>query len=325
MTDQPNSNSPAPAPVVAEPVPAAATAAAPATATVLNGTNGVVEPAVAAPATWPDDWRDKFAAGDAKLLDQLKRFSSPEMVGQSWRSLAQKLSTGELRAALPKDAKPEQIAEWRKDNGIPEKPDDYTASLPQGLVIGDDDKKTIGDFFKAAHDVNAPPAVVGKMVDWYYKNLENLQVERTTQDQTAVKSAEDALRAKYGNDYRLNLTGLEHLFGRAQDGTLKGSFYMPDGVAGALYNARTADGTPILADPAVIDWFVTTSRELHPDVFRTIVPSSPGVVGAGLDTRITEIETVMRTDRKTYNKSPAMQKEYQDLLAAKERQSSRAA
>src|SRR5258708_21334725 len=41
-------------------------------ATLLTGSGPGAEPAAAA-TTWPDDWREKFANGDEKLLGRLKR------------------------------------------------------------------------------------------------------------------------------------------------------------------------------------------------------------------------------------------------------------
>src|SRR3990167_10392063 len=54
----------------------------------------------APPATWPDDWRGRFAGKDADALKRLNRFQSPEGVYKSWRSLEQRLSAGEIKSAL---------------------------------------------------------------------------------------------------------------------------------------------------------------------------------------------------------------------------------
>ena len=72
-----------------------------------------------------DDWRTRLAGGDEKELKRLSRFASEADVYKAYRELEKKKSSGELKQALSKDATPEQIAEWRKENGIPETPDKY--------------------------------------------------------------------------------------------------------------------------------------------------------------------------------------------------------
>ena len=98
------------------------------------------EEGAAPPATWPDDWRGRLAGKDADALKRLNRFQSPEGVYKSWRSLEQRLSAGEIKSALPKDASDEQVAEWRKENGLPEKPDGYQLTRVIGREWTEADK-----------------------------------------------------------------------------------------------------------------------------------------------------------------------------------------
>ena len=69
---------------------------------------------------WSDDWRSKMAGGDAKEAKRLERFASPKEVFKSYRAFETRLSSGELKSAMPKDAKPENLTAWRAENGIPE-------------------------------------------------------------------------------------------------------------------------------------------------------------------------------------------------------------
>src|SRR3546814_3644725 len=64
------------------------------------------------------------------------------------------LVTGVQTCALPIYATPEQIAEWRKEQGIPEKPEDYDLKFDNGLVIGEADKPLVAEFLKASHATN---------------------------------------------------------------------------------------------------------------------------------------------------------------------------
>ena len=76
------------------------------------------DPAATPPVQdWSDDWRSKMAGGDAKEAKRLERFASPKEVFKSYRAFETRLSSGELKSALPKDAKPEQLTAWRAENG----------------------------------------------------------------------------------------------------------------------------------------------------------------------------------------------------------------
>src|SRR5580765_7475618 len=74
---------------------------------------------------WPADWRKNIAGDDEKELAQASRYASPADIWKKARALEQRLSSGELRPVLTKDAKPEEITAYRKAHGIPEAPDKY--------------------------------------------------------------------------------------------------------------------------------------------------------------------------------------------------------
>ncbi|MGF7446190.1 hypothetical protein V7P28_21410, partial [Klebsiella michiganensis] len=84
----------------------------------------------------------ELAGDDAKYRKQLERYASPEALAKAHRELQSKMSSGEFRAAkLPENPTNEELARWRKDNGVPDKADDYLADLPSGIVLGDEDKE----------------------------------------------------------------------------------------------------------------------------------------------------------------------------------------
>ncbi len=112
------------------------------TGTVLDG---VSDTPVAAPVTWPENWRDEMAGGDEKERKRLERFASPADVYKSNRELEKKLSTGKFKVDLPENPTEEQIAAYRKDMGIPED-GKYDTEIGGGFVWSDDDKPAL-DFF----------------------------------------------------------------------------------------------------------------------------------------------------------------------------------
>src|SRR5688572_23894721 len=110
--------------------------------TLVGGAAAAENAQAIAPADWPADWRQKLAGEDKKTLERLGRMASPADLLKSYRALEQKISAGELKKGLPENATPEQVAEWRREQGLPEKPEGYleNLSLPDGVVLGEADK-----------------------------------------------------------------------------------------------------------------------------------------------------------------------------------------
>lgn len=259
---------------------------------------------------WGDNWRQQYAGEDTKRLGQLERFASPKAVLDAYFSAQEKIRSGELRSPLPENATPEQVAAYREQNGIPEKPEGYFEKLPDGLVIGDADKPLFNSFAEGLHKLNAPPQIAQYAVSWYNKLQEEQAAKVAEGDTTAKAATEDALRVEWGADYRANINHIQGFLAQA-----------PEGVSDLISNARGADGKAILNDLNVVRWLASVARDLNPT--GTIVPAG-GSVGKGLEDEITEIETFMRTDRAAYNKDEKKQSRLRDLYTARERQQKRA-
>jgi hypothetical protein len=267
-----------------------------------------------APA-WRDDWRTVMAAGDDKELKRLERFKSPQDVHRSMRELEKKLSSGKLKEDLSADATPEQLAAFRKANGIPEKPDGYLEKLPDGLVIGADDKPMVESLLGRIHGKNPDPAVVSEMLGWYYDQKEAMASAQSEADKAYERTATDALREEWGGEYRGNLNSINSMLASepaADDGTP---------LAGLLMGARLADGTLLGNNPATLRWLARIADERNPAGF-----VAPGVGGSQIETIESEINSIkdkMRTDRASYDRDASMQKRYQTLISARDKLSAR--
>lgn len=272
---------------------------------------------------WGEKWREELSGGDAKKLSQLQRYASPTDYVNATFALRQKMDSGELKAAAtkpPENATPEQMTEWRKENGIPEKPEGYLEGLPDGVVIGDQDKKMFGTFAEAMHKANMPPAAVHAALGWYYSNFENIEAEQVTADKQTLASSEDAMRSAWGADYRTNTNMISSYLS-----TLAGQ----DGknvVADALMSARAGDGTPLLHMPQMLGWLATLAREAGGAI---TVPAAQGMTQAAtVESRINEIEAMMKPTSpqyRNYLSNPAIEAEYRKLIEARERLKARAA
>src|ERR1700744_6473820 len=53
---------------------------------------------------WPENWRQQIAGEDKSLLTQLERFADPAAIFKQNRELQAKLSSGQVRTALPEGA-----------------------------------------------------------------------------------------------------------------------------------------------------------------------------------------------------------------------------
>lgn len=261
------------------------------------------EDAVAKTGDWPSDWRSKIAGDDADFLKELERFPDLQKLGKSWRDAQKKIRSGELKHQLPADATPEQLAEWRKQNGIPNDAKGYNVNLPNGKILGEQDQPHVASFTEAMHGLNAPDAVVNRALEWYFDFQENAKSELQQKDRGFRATAEEDLRDKWGVEYKGNLTAIKNML----DGA---------GVHDLLMTSRGGDGRLLGANPDVLQWLAGLSRELNPT--GTIVPSDGQTTLKSIETRLEELAKLQRTDPKKYW-GPETQDEERKLLAAQQR------
>lgn len=320
---------PAAAPAAAAPAaatPAAAPAAASPAPEPPKGGAAPADPPATPPADPPaakslDNWRD-LAVGtlpdDAspeqkeehdKLTKLVKRFNTLPDAVKALREAQRKISSGELKAPLPKNATPEQVAEWRRENGIPEKPEDYKIELPKGAVLGDADKPIVDGFVKAMHEKNTPPDVVNAAVAWYVQSQEERLQAMAESDKAYRAAMEDTLREEWGSDFRANKDGVEAMVGQ-----------WPEEVRKALLTARTGEGF-LIEHPGVMRALADQARQLG-FVGATVVPKG-GDLGASVDQEIAAIEKSMfnedGTKNSAYWKSDKAQARYAQLLETRGR------
>jgi hypothetical protein len=303
---------PAPSPPPA-PVPSPTPDPAPGPVPTPSPDPAPAPPSEPAKGYWPDDWRQRIAGTDEKLLKRLERFVEPADVVKSWRELEAQRDSGKLRPARPgADAKPEDIAAWRKENGIPEKPDDYKLELPSGLVPGEEDKPLLASFLADALEADLTSAQASRVADWYYKTLDASHKAREEQDSAVRRQTEDVLRQDWGGDYRPNTSIANQTLAETY-----GTF------AEQLVAARLPDGTLLGDHPEFIRGNAKLGRELNPA--HTIVPGDSATAAKRLADEKAAIEDRMSKDYPGYMKDAAARKRYGEILAAEEKLKARAA
>jgi hypothetical protein len=261
---------------------------------------------------WKDDWRERFAKGDEKLLKRLQRFTSPDNVLSAWRDAEKKITSGQYKRSLPEDASPEEVAAWRKESGIPDDPKGYSLDLSGGKVVGDQDKPALEKILAAAHSANVPQSGVSSIVDAYYDMQEEQAAKRQLADAAFKRSAEDALRAEWGADYRVNGAQIDNLI------ATYGSPELPD----LLFAGRTADNQVVGNHPEVLKFLANLSRELNP--VPTMVPSNGRTVTETISDRLDAIREMQRKGDPRYW-SEKIQAEELQLLEAQTKHKGRAA
>jgi len=266
---------------------------------------------------WPADWRANIAGTDEKLAARLSRYSSPKDVANALASMQAKISAGELRSTLPKNATEDQVKAWRIENGIPDSPDKYDLKLAGGLVVGAEDKPLIDNLLKSLHAVNANSGVASQVVNFYYEQKEAEEANRHQADKEAAAKASDAMHAEWGPEFRPNMNMVENLLSSA-----------PAGVGDLIKFGRLSDGTPIMAHPEAIRWLNTLAREINP--VTTLIPNAGANISGAIEDEIKKHEGNMGAPKgskeyKAYWEDEKAQARYRDLLDARERAKKKAA
>lgn len=254
--------------------------------------------------TFASTWRADISGGDEKATKLLERYSTPQDFTKAYLEAVKKISSGELAKPLAKDATPEQVAEWRKGNGIPEKPEGYFEKLPNGLVIGEDDKPLFDAVAQKLHARNVQPEVIHDLAEWYY-GMQNQQIQtQQAADAEAKPALEASLREAWGADFKANANVYASYLEAA-----------PKEVQDVLKSARDAEGNFILYRPEVVSWLVSQAREINPAGH--ITPAGNEGTVQSVQAEIDTIEKFMRTNRTEYNKDEKMQARARQLYEAR--------
>lgn len=246
------------------------------------------------------NWRDDFAGDDDKFKSTLERFSTAGEMGTAFREAQGKIRSGQFRDAPGPDADEGDIKAFREANGIPLEAAGYMENLPDGLVIGEEDREIMGDFMGVLHEMNVEPKVGHAVIDWYNNFAETQQDALADNDSADHQETEDQLRQTWGGDYRANI----NLVGSLIDSTFGTEFKE------VILNARDPDGRAIMNIPGVLEGLAELSRKVNP-VAQLAPPG--GDPQQTLNEEISEIEKIMSEDRPRYNKDEGMQARLRQL------------
>lgn len=231
------------------------------------------------------------------MLGRLQRYGSPEAALQALIAAQNRISSGELKPVLGKDATPEQLTEWRTAHGIPETPDKY--DLGKDVKIAEADKPMFDVMMKAMHGENATPQHVAAVVKTWYSLTQQAKEAQAEADKAVATASEDALRTEWGPEFRKH-TNLIH-------GLLDGAG--SQGLKENVMGGRLADGTPIASSPAMLRMLLGLALVQNPT--GVVVPGGGGENGETIKTEIDKLQKIPAN-----KKTDAQSTRERDLIGA---------
>lgn len=245
---------------------------------------------------WPEDWREKLANGDDAMLKVLKRYSSPTTFAKGWKEREDLIRSGKLKAAKPDGSDEKAMAEWRKENGVPDDPTGYVIPDTVKGVLVDADKPLVAAWFEDAHAIGMPQDMAAKGIEWYGKAIGQLQEQQAAADIAYREEAEDALRKEWSHaEYKANTT--------------LGARWLASTPLGETWaELRTPDGRRLGDNPDFMMWAADNGRQSFGDVsFAT------GDAERRFTARKEEIEKIRDTDFDRYE-AEGLDREYRTII-----------
>lgn len=246
-------------------------------------------------AAFPDNWRELASGGNEDRLKLLKRYGSLDGVVKALQEKEAFIRSGKIKRDMPDPKDEKAMSEWRKEQGIPDKPEDYKLPEPLTKRLVDEDKPILANFMERMHGKNWSPAQVQDGVEWYADLQEQVAEQIAQQDEQAKETADDVLRQNWARDeYKPGLT-------------LAKRFWEASGVE-SLSEARLPDGRKLGNIPEFIMWSSDQGRERFGDVV-----FSSGDAETKFNNEKAEIEKIRDTDFARYE-SEGWDKKYRQIL-----------
>lgn len=158
------------------------------------------------------NWADNLPDALKPAKNELGKYADPEQLLLGHWNKAQMLGRQkEVKPPLP-DAKPEEIAAWKKAIGAPESPDGYKfekpANLPEGMQWDD---ATVKNFAKVAHELHLTPYQASKLAEYDLAQKQSMiQAGQGIIAESRTK-AESELKAEWGDNFSRNIETVKSL------------------------------------------------------------------------------------------------------------------
>ena len=284
------------------------------TGTLLDTTDDVPGSNAPAAETPADPWeglKQRLAKGDTKILNQLNRYASLENFARAGLAAQQKIRSGEFAKPLAEDASVAEIAEYRKQNGIPAEPSGYALPEINGYEWGEEDKEVAEAFLERMHRQNAAPALVSDALQWYGEHVAAEREAQAVLDKEDRDKTENDLRAQFGPDYRPTMALISRLVEDEASGF---------GALGIdILKARLPDGRQLGAVSDFMGPLAALARTTYGDGGFVA-----GDAAAAITERKQEIRAIMKAEPERYYRE-GLDKEYLDILEREQKAKASAA
>jgi len=163
-------------------------------------------PWIGADGKFTEGWLDRIPEDLKDAKPSLSKFQSLPDLAKSYRHLEQTLGKKANATYIPDpDAKPEEIAAYRKKIGVPETPEGYKIApekLPEGVTWSEE---LVKPYAAIAHKYNIPEAALKELA------AANVQQEALRLTETMglleaeLKQGEETLKKDWGADFQKNI------------------------------------------------------------------------------------------------------------------------
>ena len=246
---------------------------------------------------------DKKAVTDrvSRMKAQIGRYGTVEAAMIALADAQDKLRSKQDTEPLPKDASPEEIAEWREKHGLPKEAKDI--AIPRVEITTEDGKRAYREWTEAdkplhdafrqvAFDADLSQAQVDKLVSWQFKSAQDSVAANKQQlqslDKDARKAARTELREEWGNEYDARIAVVERF--------IKDEEALPNGAGKKLWAARDPEtGERIAYDIEIMKLIANAAQDKYGEgAFIS------GDAKAAIADEEEKIQTIMRTDFPRY-------------------------
>jgi hypothetical protein len=244
-----------------------------------------------------DDAREKF-------LSRLAKYPSREAALLALIDAQNKISSGKYKSALPDDATDEELAAWRKENGIPDDAKGYKLPKVQGEEWTEADKPGIDKLLGRLHEKNATQAQIDATLTTYKElvaEAKAAQQERLRAiDNEDREATVDSLRGEYEGEFKPSMELLKRLIGDPAKNKPSDPDLLPDDAGRLLLTARDPEtGKRLINNPAIAKFLINFAREHYGEGSML-----SGDQQAQVNTEEQELINLMNTDIDAYNYRP---------------------
>lgn len=260
----------------------------PAAITAVDGPALEVDKNAPKPTDIP--WEERVAkmvGDDKKAYDRLIRMKGEEGLWKAYRAMEVERDSGKWAKKLPTHYTAEELADYKKSNGIPDKPDGYDINLGNGIVWGDNDKPHIDNYTAYALKNNMTPDEVKRGLGWWADYQQDLVALMDASDDEHATEAQIEMRAKWGKDEKRNRNFMRNQF----EGISKDAWRN-------LVMARGPDGRLIGNNAETMFSIFDKLKAGDPDAYE--LPGEGQSAGKTLDEEMKELQGMMRDKSSAY-------------------------